>query len=62
MALTFGFNTARDLLSKLERDATLLLDESLTGDRFMNFVLTGYALIDWIKTILPSRVPLSSAP
>ena len=49
MALTFGFNTARDLLSKLERDATLLLDESVTGDRFMNFVLTGYALIDWIK-------------
>lgn len=49
MALTFGFNTARDLRDKLERDAASLFDEAVTGDRFMNFVLTGYALIDWIK-------------
>lgn len=49
MALTFGFNTPRDLLEKLERDAALLIDGAVTGDRFMNFVLTGYALIDWIK-------------
>jgi hypothetical protein len=49
MALTFGFDTAGDLLNKLERDATLLMDEAVSGDRFMNFVLTGYALIDWIK-------------
>jgi hypothetical protein len=49
MALTFGLNTARDLRDKLQRDATLLLDDAVTGDRFFNFVLTGYALIDWIK-------------
>jgi hypothetical protein len=49
MALTFGFNTARDLLEKLEREAALLRDDGVTADRFMNFVQTGYALIDWIK-------------
>lgn len=49
MALTFGLNTARDLLKKLEREAALLQDDGVTADRFMNFVQTGYALIDWIK-------------
>lgn len=49
MALTFGFKTARDLLMKLEREAALHRNDGVTADHFMNFVLTGYALIDWIK-------------
>jgi hypothetical protein len=49
MALTFGINTARDLLNKLEREAALLRDDGVTADRLMNFVQTGYSLIDWIK-------------
>lgn len=48
MPLTFGFSTIRDLFSKLERDAAAL-DEEVTSDRFFNFVVTGYSLIDWIK-------------
>lgn len=49
MALTFGFDTIRDMLSKLERDAKLLEKDAFTADRFLNFVLTGYAMIDWVK-------------
>ena len=49
MALTFGFNKIGDMLAKLERDAELLENEAVTGDRFLNFVLTGYAIIDWVK-------------
>jgi hypothetical protein len=49
MALTFGFNTIGDVLAKLERDVALLENEAVTGDRFLNFVLTGYAMIDWVK-------------
>lgn len=48
MALTYGLSSARELLSKLERDAGLL-DEEVTSDRFFNFVVTGYSLIDWIR-------------
>src|SRR5262245_23187408 len=48
MSLTFGLKTARDLLDKLKRDADLL-DEEVTSDRFFNFVVTGYSLVDWLK-------------
>lgn len=48
MSLTYGLATAKDLLEKLERDAALL-DEEVTSDRFFNFVVTGYSLIDWVK-------------
>ncbi len=48
MSLTYGLQTPRDLLEKLKRDAELLGDE-VTSDRFFNFVITGYSLIDWIK-------------
>jgi hypothetical protein len=48
MGLTAGLNSAKDLLMKLERDAKLL-DEEVTSDRFFNFVVTGYSLIDWVK-------------
>jgi hypothetical protein len=48
MALTFGLKNPRDLLEKLKRDAALL-DEEVTSDRFFNFVVTGYSVIDWVK-------------
>jgi hypothetical protein len=48
MTLTFGLHTPRDLLEKLKRDAALLAEE-VTSDRFFNFVVTGYSIIDWIK-------------
>ena len=43
-----SIRSAPDLLNKLRRDAKLLADE-VTSDRFFNFVVTGYSLIDWIK-------------
>jgi len=46
--LTFGLQTPRDLLGKLKRDAALL-NEEVTDDRFFNFVVTGYSIIDWVK-------------
>ncbi len=46
--LTYGLQTPRDLLEKLKRDAALL-DEEVTSDRFFNFVVTGYSLVDWLK-------------
>ncbi|MGH6804172.1 MAG: hypothetical protein ACREC3_12520 [Methyloceanibacter sp.] len=49
MPLTFGFNSIRDLLAKLERDAKALDEDEVTGDRFLSFVLTGYSMIDWVK-------------
>jgi hypothetical protein len=56
MTLTYGLRTPRDLFEKLKRDA-LLLDEEVTSDRFFNFVVTGYSLIDWLKhepSVLPA--------
>ncbi len=35
-------------MAKLERDA-LLLREEVSSDRFFNFVVTAYALVDWIR-------------
>ncbi len=48
MSLTYGLTTAKELLEKLRRDAALL-DEEVTSDRFFDFVVTGYSLIDWVK-------------
>lgn len=48
MTLTYGLDSAKDLLEKLRRDSALLNDE-VTSDRFFNFVVTGYSLIDWVK-------------
>jgi hypothetical protein len=49
MALTFSFNSVRDLMAKLEREAKALNEEAVTGDRFFNFAITGYSMIDWVK-------------
>jgi hypothetical protein len=46
--LTYGLKTPRDLFEKLKRDGILLHDE-VTSDKFFNFVITGYSLIDWLK-------------
>jgi hypothetical protein len=43
-----SLKTATDLLRKAKRDAALLQEE-ITSDRFFNFVVTAYSLIDWIK-------------
>jgi len=48
MSLTFGLQNPRDLLDKLKRDAALL-EEEVTSDRFFNFVVTGYSIVDWLK-------------
>ena len=48
MFLINELETARHLFEKLQRDAALL-EEEICSDRFFNFVLTGYSLIDWIK-------------
>ena len=48
MSLTYSLSTAKDILEKLQRDAALL-GEEVTSDRFFNFVVTGYSLIDWVK-------------
>lgn len=48
MSLTFGLSSTRDLFAKLQRDAAAL-DEEVTSDRLFNFVVTGYAIVDWIK-------------
>jgi hypothetical protein len=53
MSLTFGLQTPRHLLEKLKRDAALL-DEEVTSDRFFNFVVTGYSVLDWVKNCIPS--------
>jgi len=55
MRLTYGFLNVCDLYGKLKRDAAALEDE-ITSDRFFNFVLTGYSMIDWIKND-PSITP-----
>lgn len=43
-----SLRSATDLFGKLIRD-TEILEEGVTSDRFFNFVVTGYSLIDWIK-------------
>jgi hypothetical protein len=48
MTLTYGLSSVRHLFAKLQRDAALL-GEEVTSDRFFNFVVTGYSMIDWVK-------------
>ena len=62
MVLSFGFSGIKDLFLKLEREATAL-NEEVTRDRFFNFVVTGYSLIDWIKNdpSVPSSAKKSTA-
>jgi hypothetical protein len=57
MSLTYGLQTARDLLEKLRRDAKLL-DDEVSSDRFFNFVITGYSLIKWVEK--DPSVPVSA--
>jgi hypothetical protein len=49
MSLTFSFASIRDVLSKLERDSTRMRTEEMNGDRFFDFVVTAYSMIDWVK-------------
>jgi hypothetical protein len=46
--LPLPLSSARELFEKLKRDAALL-DAEVTTDRFFNFVITGYSIIDWCK-------------
>lgn len=48
MALTYGLSSARSLYEKLKRDAKALKEE-VNSDRFFNFVVTGYSLIEWVE-------------
>jgi Protein of unknown function (DUF2442) len=48
VSLGFNLRSASDLLAKIKRDAAAL-EEQVTSDRFFNFVVTAYSLIDWIK-------------
>jgi hypothetical protein len=48
MALTAGLKTPRDMLAKLHREHARLKSE-VTGDDLMNFAITAYHLIEWIK-------------
>ena len=41
-------DSAKALFAKLTRDRALL-DNEVSSDRFFNFAITGYSLIDWIK-------------
>lgn len=46
--LHLPLSSARELFEKLKRDAALL-DAEITTDKFFNFVITGYSIIDWCK-------------
>jgi hypothetical protein len=48
MSHTYGLKTASDLFAKLDRDAKLLR-EGVSSDRFFNFVVTAYSLVDWVQ-------------
>lgn len=48
MPLTPGFADVYDLFEKLKRDAALL-DEEVTRDRFFNFAVTGWSMVDWVR-------------
>lgn len=63
MALTFGFDSIRDVMAKLEWDAAVLQNEEVSGDGFFNFVVTGYSMIDWVQNdpALPASARQSAA-
>ena len=48
MALTAGLKTPRDMLAKLHTEHSRLKTTVTSGD-LMNFAITGYHLIEWIK-------------
>src|SRR2546430_1172086 len=48
MSLTSGLKTPRDVLAKLHREHARL-KHTVTGDDLMNFVITGYHIIDWVR-------------
>ncbi len=48
MSLTSGLRSAKELLEKLHRDAALL-DDEVSSDRFYNFAVTGYSMVDWVR-------------
>jgi hypothetical protein len=60
MALTYGLKSPRDLFEKVKRDAQLLVQD-LTSDKFFNFVVTGYSIIDWVKNDPSISQPVKSA-
>lgn len=60
MSLTYGFTKPQDILDKVHRDAALL-DDEVTSDRFFNFVVTAYSLIDWIIEAPSSSCSLKEA-
>lgn len=48
-SLPIPLASPHDLFAKLKRDAALLIEDEVSSDRFFNFVITGYSLIDWVK-------------
>lgn len=48
MSLTYSFDKTRDLFEKMSRDA-ILLEETVSGDRAFNFIITSFHIKDWIK-------------
>ena len=48
MALTAGMKTPRDMLGKLHTEHARLKTKVSSGD-LMNFAITGYHMIEWIK-------------
>ncbi len=48
MSLTAGVKTPRDMLGKLHKEHGRLETEVSSGD-LMNFAITGYHMIEWIK-------------
>ena len=56
-ALTYGFESARDMLEKLRREHRRLESE-VTSDNLFNFVATGYHLLEWVEK--DPQVPASA--
>jgi hypothetical protein len=48
MTLRAGMKSPRDMLAKLRAEHARLLERVTSGD-LMNFAITGYHLIDWIR-------------
>jgi len=48
MSLTYSFKKARNLFDKMIRDADAL-QETVSGDRSFNFVITSFHLKDWVE-------------
>lgn len=46
--LTYGFESAQDMLDKLRREHQRLQAE-VTSDNFFNFVATAYHLLEWVE-------------